>query len=173
MNKDIQFLKELQQELKSQSNDGQASPRYWVVGDYKMVQCSEGCEDVNYIYSPLNNNISNIESLLEDVIGDYSSDYDTDVFDTFNNIDSSDDYSALEWMQENYDEDAFLVPMREEHFTVPNTMFITKQDCISHIEANDYHYSSKVHTYAMTAWRSPKVEKLWKILEEFDWGEIK
>lgn len=35
MNQDIQFLKELQQELKDQDNDCQAAPRFWTVGDYE------------------------------------------------------------------------------------------------------------------------------------------
>ena len=41
MNKDIQFLKELQQELKTQETDGNASPRFWVIKDYRMVPASE------------------------------------------------------------------------------------------------------------------------------------
>lgn len=39
MHEDIKFLKELQNELKIQENDGQASPRYWTIGDYKMIPC--------------------------------------------------------------------------------------------------------------------------------------
>ncbi|ATC49366.1 hypothetical protein CLI97_00029 [Bacillus velezensis] len=38
MNQDIQFLKELQQELKNQDNDGQAAPRFWTVGDYYGIK---------------------------------------------------------------------------------------------------------------------------------------
>lgn len=30
MNKDIQFLKELQNELKTQDHDSQAAPRFWL-----------------------------------------------------------------------------------------------------------------------------------------------
>ena len=47
-------------------------------------------------------------------------------------------------------------------------MFITKESCKNHIRLNGYHYHNP-HTYAMTAWRSPEVEKLWKLLEETDW----
>ncbi|WP_317958118.1 hypothetical protein [Oceanobacillus kimchii] len=62
--------------------------------------------------------------------------------------------------------------VREESFIVPNTMFITKQDAKNHLLANKHHYSKKAHTYAMTAWRSPKVSKLMTILETMDWSEI-
>ncbi|KEK23505.1 hypothetical protein [Bacillus gaemokensis] len=39
-------------------------------------------------------------------------------------------------------------------------------------QENDYHYTSKAHTYAMMAWRPPKVERLLNILETFDWDAI-
>ena len=41
MKEDIQFLKDLQQELLNQDHDCQAEPRYWTVGDYKMVDCQD------------------------------------------------------------------------------------------------------------------------------------
>ncbi|WP_345947448.1 hypothetical protein [Bacillus altitudinis] len=41
MKEAIQFLKELQQELKTQDVDCQAAPRFWVVGDYEWVETSE------------------------------------------------------------------------------------------------------------------------------------
>ena len=33
-------------------------------------------------------------------------------------------------------------------------------------------YSERAHTYAMSAWRAPKVERLLQILETFDWDKI-
>lgn len=59
-----------------------------------------------------------------------------------------------------------------EHHVYPNTMFITKKDAKEHLENNYYHYSKDAHTYAMTAWRSPQVEKLYEILENVDWSSI-
>ena len=51
-----------------------------------------------------------------------------------------------------------------------NTMFLTLRECKEHIEANSYHYN-KPHPYAMTAWRSPQVERLYKILQNTNWNE--
>lgn len=51
-------------------------------------------------------------------------------------------------------------------------MFLTKEEAKQHLKVNHYHYTSKAHTYAMTAWRAPKVERLLKILETFDWDSI-
>jgi hypothetical protein len=52
-------------------------------------------------------------------------------------------------------------------------MFLTKQEAKDHIRLNHYHYTDEVHTYAMTAWRAPKVERLLNILETFDWDKLK
>lgn len=65
-----------------------------------------------------------------------------------------------------------VVYYREEHYCYPNTMFLTNRSCKEHIEANKHHYSADAHSYAMTAWRSPEVEKLWTILEKIDWKAI-
>ena len=51
-------------------------------------------------------------------------------------------------------------------------MFLTNKSCKEHIRLNNYHYSSDAHSYAMTAWRSPEVEKLFKILQEVDWDKM-
>ncbi len=40
-----------------------------------------------------------------------------------------------------------------------------------HIKRNDYHYIDP-HTYGMTAWRSPQVEQLYKILHEVDFKRL-
>lgn len=56
-----------------------------------------------------------------------------------------------------------------EEYIVPDTMFITKEEAKEHLEKNKHHYSSKAHTYAMTAWRSPSVKKLFEILMNADW----
>lgn len=59
-----------------------------------------------------------------------------------------------------------------EHYVYPNTMFLTNRSCKKHIEINHYHYSADAHSYAMTAWRSPEVERLWNILDKIDWRKI-
>lgn len=53
-----------------------------------------------------------------------------------------------------------------------DTMFLTNKSCKEHIRLNNYHYSSDAHSYAMTAWRSPEVEKLFKILQQVDWDKM-
>lgn len=55
----------------------------------------------------------------------------------------------------------------------PDTFFITKKEAQQHIYDNQNHYNNTVHTYAMTAWRSRVVEKLWDILRTADFNSLK
>ncbi|NFH00733.1 hypothetical protein FC831_10480 [Clostridium botulinum] len=59
---------------------------------------------------------------------------------------------------------------RDEETIVQDTMFLTLRECQERIKRNSYHYN---HPYAMTAFRSPQVEKLYKILQETNWNELK
>lgn len=59
-----------------------------------------------------------------------------------------------------------------EHVPYPDTMFLTYKSCKEHINLNHYHYSNDAHPYAMTAWCSPEIEKLFKIIQEIDWDKL-
>ncbi len=171
MHEDIQFLNDLQQELISQEHDSQASPRYWTVGDYKMVGCPDGCQDEYHVYLPNRDYSGEINELLKQIEEDEFDDMSKEAIEDFKEIECG--ISAIDWVKDHYDEDADLIPVREEHIIHPNTMFLTKAEAKRHIELNHYHYSPKAHTYAMTAWRAPKTERLIKILETFDWDSVK
>lgn len=181
MNKEIQFLKDLQQELKTQDNDCQAAPRFWALMDYRWVETSPDEHERISIVFPEEYEDYVLDELVLDIINYnpncsycYTVDYDAvkelrELADYF----MTDEDELLKWFQTNIDSEAYLVYEKEEEFVVPNTMFLTKQEAKNHIKLNHYHYTSKVHTYAMTAWRAPKVEKLLDILENFDWGSLR
>ncbi|WP_419958275.1 hypothetical protein [Psychrobacillus psychrotolerans] len=80
------------------------------------------------------------------------------------------------YIENNLNDDGYFskVFVKEESFIRPDSisMFLTKEEAKRHLELNHYHYTSKAHTYAMTAWRAPKVEKLLNILSTFDWDSI-
>ena len=60
------------------------------------------------------------------------------------------------------------VPVHKVNRIARNTMFLTLRECQEHIDRNAYHYQNP-RPYAMTAWRSPQVENLVKILQTADW----
>ena len=80
--------------------------------------------------------------------------------------------SVMEWITKCYEEEAVLIPVREEHFIQQSAMFLTKAEAKQQIELNHHHYSERAHTYVMLAWSAPKVEWLLKILETLYWAKI-
>lgn len=177
MNDDIQFLKELQAELNSQANDCQASPRFWVIMDYRNVPGHEDYDSGEYEYFHNDGDhvrFSNFSELKEFIEEYYEFEIDEELRELLD--DESEDFETLwEYIEDNLNNDGYFssVFVKEEKFIVQNTMFLTKEEAKSHLRLNHYHYTSKAHTYAMTAWRAPKVERLLKILSEFDFDSLK
>ncbi|MCY9099539.1 hypothetical protein MOF24_17630 [Bacillus inaquosorum] len=169
MNQDIQFLKALQNELKTQDNDGQAAPRFWTVGDYEWVEAREENAERYSVYLPYIAESYVLDDYLEEIKDD--SELSKEALTELQEIE---DYyeDAIEWIQKYIDEEAELIPERKVHIIQPDTMFLTKAEAKRHIKLNKHHYTSEAHTYAMTAWRAPKVERLLNILESFDWKSI-
>lgn len=178
MSDDIQFLKELQHELNNQEHDSQAAPRFWVVMDYKNIPGHEDYDSGEYEYFHNDGDhtvFKNFNDLKEFVEEYYEDDIEEDDYlkELLNNDDK--DFEDLwEYVEDNLNGDRHFssVFVKEEEFIVPNTMFLTKEEARRHLELNHYHYTSKAHTYAMTAWRAPKVERLLKILSEFNFDSL-
>ncbi|MEC2200165.1 hypothetical protein AB7C35_11735 [Bacillus subtilis] len=165
MKKNIQFLKELQNELKTQDRDSQAAPRFWSVGDYKWNRNSEDVAERFFVYIPEDGESYELESYLKDIKEnkELSSEAMEDI---------ECEVSALDWIHEYVDSGADLIPETEVHHIYQNIMFLTKGEAEQYIKQNNYHYTKKVNTYAMTAWRVPKVKRLLKILDTFGWDSF-
>lgn len=183
MNKeDIEFLKDLQHEMLTQDTVCQASPRFWVVmqtvRDYWVDDSVDG---VCIFDTDASENVfeGELEDLAEwlkenfDVItkcechfGDLEIECEDDKEFYLMNVseikDFFDEYDYKRYSICNY---------RDREEIAQDTMFLTLRECREHIERNKHHYT-KPHTYAMTAWRSPQVEKLYKILENTNWDEV-
>lgn len=175
MNEDIQFLKELQNELRTQENDGQAAPRYWSIMDYKWVVTAEGHEDRVSLFDSDTCETIELDDYINEILnGERKDDFSEDEIEELKNEHEWGSPSDIyDWI-ERYDDDSRFYPICEEEvsFIAPNTMFLTKEEAKRHLKLNHYHYSPKAHTYAMTAWRAPKMERLIKILETFDWDSL-
>lgn len=183
MNKeDIKFLKNLQHEMLTQDTYGQASPRFWVVTDsvrHYGVDSSYGYDgmeildddgevvatDLKELYNfLLNNNEIIVEFLDEDHLKIVKKPYmlEYNVYDLYEFMDIADDFD--------YDS-LNIVYYTESYKIVENTMFLTLEECKNHIDCNRHHYNDPC-PYAMTAWRSPQVSKLYTILENTNWEDV-
>lgn len=182
---DIKFLKELQHEMLTQDTVGQADPRFWVV----MQKVRKYGIDIDYheydgeVLIEYDGEViaENLDELYEFVkerekgndfvickVGDYLK-----ITKTIYNIDYyiytlTDFYDMMDEI--NFD-CIHVAYYKEEYKIVEDTMFLTLKECERHIKNNSYHYKDPV-PYAMTAWRSPQVDKLYKILQNTDWDEL-
>lgn len=166
-----EFLINLQTQLRFENkydNDIQASPRFWVIMDCRWVPTWDGDVDKSVVVVPNYADSYDIDDLLESEKED--GELPQVAFDDMDKIVC--EITALDWIREWLDENAYLVPVREESFIVPNTMFLTKKEAKKHLKLNHYHYTEGAHTYAMTAWRSPVVERLLSILNNADLKQI-
>lgn len=158
---DIQKLLELQQQMRWEDEfdyDSQASPRFWMIMDYKWEPVWEDHAEKSMVTIPEYGESYDIDDLLESERED--EELPVGAIDVIDEIVC--DITALDWVQRWIDEDAYLVPVALRECIVPNTLFLTKQDAKRHLEVN--HYTSKAHTYAMTAWRSDSMRVLWDVL---------
>jgi len=181
---DIQFLKDLQDELKTQDTDHQAAPRYWGIMNYRIVPGNEDYDDchISYFY----NDGDHTEFVSVENLKEFIADYFLDEIQEYLDVEGIADLKWLlnedgttlvdlwEFVTDNMNESGHFneCPVTEESFIVTSAMFLTKAEAKKHLELNHYHYSSKAHTYAMTAWRAPKVERLLGLLESFDWVAV-
>lgn len=161
----LEFLKCLGEEMTMQDTDSQADPRFWVVTENKRdYGIADGYEDGIVCCGSDGATFDTVGELIEYLIeNDYLSegDYDGGAGMTFEDV--LNDLDDSQFYVTNYRD------MRDQ--IAPNTMFLTKQECKEHIKRNHYHYKEP-HTYAMTAWRSPQVEKLYDILKNMDWDSL-
>ncbi len=187
---DIVFLNELQNEMNTQDTVGQASPRYWAVRDIERVydialEIAEKIEIlrdgdviansfndfINYLNAYLNENEKPFELVAFSSNREYSIDVknqdgelirfcevSVDVL-----IDKLQDKEVLSTYYE------YRARGYNEEFRIKeSSFFLTNDECKKHIKENAHHYTERAHSYAMTAWRSPQVEKLYELLENIN-----
>lgn len=207
MKEDIEFLKKLQHTLQNQDTDVQASPRFWVLMDYRTVPTGDDYAESHEVYDREAAEGYAFDTLIDEITDDINAAIEQDEtdrveeyymdYDAFYGIEQlldrygrtlqgalaakasiSCESTAWNWINaygpavETVSSSLDLIPVREESYIVPNTMFITKTEAEEYIKLYGYNHSSKVHTYAMTALRSPSVNRLFKLLETFNWDAL-
>lgn len=178
--RNIDFLIDLQHEMLTQDTVCQANPRFWVVQEKRRYYgIEEGFEDgtvVAWDGETVAENLKELYEYLEESEEDLDIEYceehiiiNADESECFYNIEDLVDYMRKDL---NYNDGLDLVKYRDEYVIVSDTMFLTKRECEEHIRKNHYHYREP-HSYAMTAWRSPQVEKLFDVIMNTNWNLYK
>lgn len=167
---DIEFLNDLQLQMLTQDTVCQASPRYWAVAQYRQYPAHEDYADSSYLVDDEGNVIGeNLGEVIKKLLEDHDEILQESDFQNCSDNDLSDVINVLtELGIREYKE----VYYSNVHEVERNSFFLTLEECKKHIELNRHHYNDTVHSYAMTAWRSPQVEKLYEILENVDFSKL-
>lgn len=155
---ELKFLQALQIELNNQQNDGNADPVFWVIAQYEWEPCHDSRAEDTHYYDGDETTLESFDELLEYLRADGS-------------IGKRKKYEYFHELPDRIQEEWEEVPVERRHVIQKNTFFISKLEALKHIEKNSYHYNHSVHTYAMTAWRSPQFEKLIKLLKTADFSQ--
>lgn len=128
----------------------------------------------NYLEDVYDDNLKNVDIkdgvLTFEYLNEFSEEIERYTID-FNNLPLESSYSVdkvLELLELEVD----VVYYKEVDATVDNCMFLTQIDAENHLRANDYHYHEKARTYCMCGWRSPRFERLIKILSKTDFDSM-
>lgn len=133
---------------------GQAWPVYYGIIDREAYITAEGWhEDIEYF------DVATSDDLDSDEVARRVSEYAE-----LNGCDEQD--AAENWHED--DDDILVNFIAHRDLIARNCMFLTRAEAEAHLAANRHHYTSWAHTYAMTAWRSPMVDRLLKVLHEAD-----
>jgi len=181
--KQIEFLEQLQHEMLTQDTVSQADPRFWVVqgtikeygyeseyadGYVIVLDCETTIESMEEAYEWLKEKDRDTVYGFEDgLISYYSKKYEENT--SLDDLEEVCEYIEAEKIGIVDICYPYISHYKNVEKIYSDTFFLTNDECKDHIERNYYHYSEDAHSYAMTAWRSPQVEMLYKILQTVDW----
>lgn len=171
---ELEFLKDIQRELKEQDTDEQAAPRFWGIledgeqvvpdgfGDYTKVVDKTYGDTESY---SLEEYVKHIRELLLE-------DDDEVLYETWDSVDKNDINEVIEFATKCLKRNVEVFEIKKTtHVSKQTGCFLTKRAAKKHIELNGYHYKNP-KTYAMTAWRNPEFEKFLNIFENLDLTEL-
>lgn len=161
---DFEFLKELQHELLTQPNDGNADPVYWgVLEDYEALTF-EGEGEARI---PHDDGAYDLEELVGK-INDDSEYFSVSVKSEWNAVNKKDLDEVMDFIKKNWNEgniigEPYWVEIKEK-VSRDTGAFLTKRACQEYIKKYGYNHRNP-RTYAMTAYRNYELERLLKILK--------
>lgn len=167
---DYEFLKDLQNELNAQTNDGNADPVFWGVEE-TVEECRGEYGDFGGDpYIRFDDGKWTLEEAVEEVeqaFKDEPEEYDDDIRSAWEDVDKTSAEDIYEFMTNELEWDnvyGVVYVEKVERVTPFTGAFLTKRACKKYIEKYGYNHNSP-HTYAMTAFRNFEYERLIKILK--------
>lgn len=179
---DVLFLAELQKELNTQPNMGNADPLYWGIAQTKETPTSSdfasGTVVVDSDGSVVARSLEQFAGYLNenDVPGVEKCTYfnkSCTIHFTDGESEGAYDIDGLVEILKAYDVEGFETRyVLEETEIVRDEIFLTHKDCEEHLKSYGYNYRPEARAYAMTAIRSPRYERLLKLIRTVDWTKL-
>jgi len=164
---DSKFLEDLQHELNTQTNDGNADPVYWGVMETREVGVPDGCGDERIYLG------DGGTETLEGAVA-YIAEYivDDENMEAWNEVDKTNTNDVIEFCREKLgmSEVRIIDVAKKSEISRYTGAFLTKRACQQYIDSYGYNHSNP-HTYAMTAYRNFELEHLLKILKTMELKE--
>jgi hypothetical protein len=161
---DYEFLKDLQHELNTQTNDGNADPVYWGVMETCEVGVPDGCGDERIYLG--DGGTETLEGAVA-YVGSYV--VDDEDMEAWNDVDKTNIDDVVTFCREKLGMPEVRVVDVEKKSEISRLTgaFLTKRACQEYIERYGYNHESP-RTYAMTAYRNFEFERLLKILKTME-----
>lgn len=175
---DKEFLAELQNELKTQTTDGNAQPTFWGVIEEHMQIVPDGYGDTQMIIEDSTRyTIADFIEVVEDYIDSLDRIVDENekqkILDKWKDIDRTDAYDIVYFNNDVLGGNAEVFEFtKEDRLSTYTGAFLTKKACQKYIDKYGYNHS-KPRTFAMTAIRNYEFERLLHILTNINLDDIK
>lgn len=172
---DIEFLKDLQHELRTQENDGNASPVYWGVIEESLRIVPDGYGDGLFIVDEgkkytIEEFTEIIECDINCIVDDNDKKY---ILNQWKEVDKEWICDIVDFYNNVLDGNAEVLEFTKGDELSFNTgAFLTKRACNEYIDKYGYNHN-KPRTFAMTAYRNFELERLLNILTNLDFDDIK
>lgn len=173
---EYEFLKDLQNELNTQTTDGNAQPVFWGVAE-TVEECRGGDGDYGgdpYIaYDDGRLSLKEAIEEIEDTFKSEPEEYGDEIRAVWEDVDKSCAEDVYEFMTDQLGWSNFYGVVyvdKVERITPYTCAFLTKRACKNYIEKYGYNHNNP-HTYAMTAYRNFELQKLVDILRNLKFEE--
>lgn len=168
---DIEFLRELQNELRTQTNDGNAQPVYWSVMEKREILQHDDCGEPRIFDGEDMMLLDEAVAMIEDHFD--KEEWTEDEKKEWDETTKTDFYEVKEFMNYWLGDDFEVVYISEEdHLSEDTGAFLTKRACQQYIAQYGYNHR-KPRAYAMTAYRNFELERLLSILTNMNIDDIK
>ena len=192
---DLQFLQKLQHVMRTQDTCCQAEPRYWVIMDTEQL-CNVVAEDADESYLTYRGNIvaKSLDEIKKLILGMKKDILEKEGYDelVITEVETPFRYLNVYMADEGYEEELRIDDAEDAAIFLNDTfenedydviytkkvqkpakgpLFMTKAAAEEYLQKYGYNHSKDAHPYAMTAYRAPEIERLWKIVEETSWKQ--